>query len=268
LLENFSKVELDQRIVEYKESDYLTAIRSDIRQTYFQAIETVFEVFFALLPDKDGNISDKIIEKITLSDLPYSKIMEIAQDKDSLNFLDNELIYPDKTRITLGEFIFYFGLYQLENLREKFSESVKAIKSALQILATEFSDRKEYNSYKHGLRILPAIQKLSVCDVETQKEQISWDLKGSMTFYSYDKKTKETSYTTKPFDSDRDIRMTSICSFLIWNMIKFRDVAFNKESKEKDYKFAIPIFSKDGIEKAVKTNVEIQTIKYSIKQGK
>ena len=73
LLENYSKVGLDKSIFEYQDKDYITAIRSDIRQTYFQAIETVFEVFFALLPDQSGKISDRIIERITLSDLPYSK---------------------------------------------------------------------------------------------------------------------------------------------------------------------------------------------------
>lgn len=265
LLENYSKVGLDKSIIEYKENDYVIAIRSDIRQTYFQAIETVFEIFFALLPDKNGKITDRIIERITLSDLPYSKIQNIAQNDNSLDFLDKELVYSDNVSISFGEFVFYYGLNKLENIRCDFPSSIEAIKLALLILAREFSDRKEYNSYKHGLRILPALQKFAVCDVDTMQEQLSWDLNGSMTFYSYDKKNKETTYTTKIFDSERDIRMTSICSYLIWNMIKFRDVAFNKDKKGKDYRFAVPFFSKGQIEDAIKTNVKIQDIKFSIK---
>ena len=153
----------------------------------------------------------------------------------------------------------------MEDIRNDFPKSIEAIKLALRILATEFSDRKEYNSYKHGLRILPALQKLAVCDPDTMQEQFSWNLDSSMTFYSYDKKTKETTYTTKTFDSERDLRMTSICSFLLWNMIKFRDVAFNKDKKDKDYKFTIPIFGKDQIEEAIKTDVKIQDLKFSIR---
>lgn len=265
LLENYSKVGLDKSIFEYQEKDYITAIRSDIRQTYFQAIETVFEVFFALLPDKSGKISDRIIERITLSDLPYSKIGNIAQDENSLDFLDNELVYPNNPTISVGEFVFYYGLYKMEDIKNDIPKSIEAIKLALRILANEFSDRKEYNSYKHGLRILPALQKFAVCDPDTMQEQFSWNLDSSMTFYSYDKKTKETTYTTKTFDSERDLRMTSICSFLLWNMIKFRDVAFNKDKKDKDYKFAIPIFGKDQIEEAIKTDVKIQDLKFSIR---
>lgn len=268
LLENYSKVGLDKTIFEYKDKDYITAIRSDIRQTYFQAVETVFEVFFALLPDKKGKISNRIIEKITISPLPYSKIRDIAKEENSLDFLDSELRFPNNEPISLGEYIFYYGLYRMEDIRKDFPKSLEAIKYALWILANEFSDRKEYNSYKHGLRILPALQKFAICEVDTMKEQLSWDLDGSMTFYSYDKKTEEVSYTTKTFDSERDIRMTSICSFLLWNMIKFRDVTFNKEKKETDYKFAIPIFGKDQIDEATKTDVKIQDFKYSIKPEK
>lgn len=264
LLENYQKVGLDKSIIEYDEKDYLTAIRSDIRQTYFQAIETVFELFFALLPDKNGKVTYQTIEKITLSELPYSKISEIAKNKEVLNYLDDEFIYPDHTKSTLGEFIFYFGLHK-SNFKIDFPESLEAIKHGLWILANEFSDRREYNSYKHGLRILPALQTLSVCDVDTLEEQITFDLKDSMTFYSYDKKTKETTYTTKVFDSQKDLRMTRVCSNLIWNMIKFRDVSFNGKLKENDCKFAILFFGKEEINEANKTDVKLQDLKFSIK---
>src|SRR5690554_6336100 len=96
LLENYSIIGLDKCIIEYKESDHITAIRSDIRQTCFQAIETVFEVLFALLPDKNGHINDnRIIERITTSELPYSKIRDIAQNENALNDLDKQLVHPN-----------------------------------------------------------------------------------------------------------------------------------------------------------------------------
>lgn len=265
LLDNYSKVGLDKSILEYKDKDYITAIKSDIRQTYFQAIETVFEVFFALLPDKKRKFTNRVIEKITLSELPYLKIKDIAQNQNSLDFLDSELRFPGNEVLTLGEYVFYYGLNKREDLRTDFLKSLEAIKYALWILANEFSDRKEYNSYKHGLRIFPALQKFAICETGTMKEQLSFDLDGSMTFFSFDNKTKEVTYTTKLFDSERDIRMTSICSALIWNMIKFRDVVFNKEKKDKDYQFAILIFEKEQIAEATKTDVSIQNFKYSIK---
>ena len=266
LLDNYSKIGLEEIILEYKDKDYITAIRSDIRQTFFQAIETVFEIFFALLPDKNGIIiSDKIIERITLSDLPYTNIRRIAENIDSLDILNGDIELPNGKKISIGEYVFYFGVSQNVRNKNNILESIGAIKYALNILAKEFSDRTEYNSYKHGLRILPALQKLSVCDVETMEKEISWDLDGSMTFYSYDKKTNESIYTTKTFDSDKDVRMTSLCSSLIWNMIKLRDIAYNWEKKYNDSKFEIPFYSKESIDDAIKTNVKIQYLKYSIK---
>ncbi|KAB2870138.1 MAG: hypothetical protein F9K37_06510 [Bacteroidales bacterium] len=264
LLENYTKMGLDKTILEYNDKDYETAIRSDIRQTYFQAIETVFEIFFALLPDSNGKTNDRIIEEITTSELPYSKIREIAQNESYLDFLDKKIVYSNNITTSLGEFLFYYGLFYMEEISKEFEESIKAIKFALHILANEFSDRKEYNSYKHGLRILPALKELIICDADTMQEEYSWSLKNSMTFYSYDKKTKETSFITKTFDSERDLRMTSICSNIIWNMIKFRDVAYNRDKKSKDYQFAIPIFGINEIKDAIKTDVKIQDIKYSL----
>lgn len=263
LLDNHSKLGFDKEIFGYTEKSYVNAIRSDIRQTYFQAIETVFEIFFALLPDRNGKIHDKIIERITLSDLPYSDIRKISKSENSLDFLDNEIIYPDKTTLTLGEFIFYFGLHNEIKFKESIEQSLDAIKYALRILAKEFTDRREYNSYKHGLRIIPALQKLDILDAETMKKAISFELKDTMTFYSYDKKTNETSFITKKFDTERDLQMISVCSNLLWTMITLRDAAYNKAKKDKDSKIAILFFGKEEIDKAKKINVDIQDLKFS-----
>jgi hypothetical protein len=263
LLSNFPKVGVENQILDYKEKDYINAIRCDIRQTFFQAIETVFEVFFALMPDKKGRINQRIIERITLSDLPYNKINKLIEYEDSLDFLDLEMEYSNKIPVKLGEFIFYFGLHDQEKFKNDIKESLESIKYALRILAGEFSDRREYNSYKHGLRIIPALQTLSFLNADTMEQTKNWDLNDSMTFYSYDKKTQETSYITKVFDSDRDIRLTTICSNLLWLMIKLRDASFNKSDKEKDREVAILFFSKDKIIEAAKTDVKIQNISIS-----
>jgi hypothetical protein len=266
LLENHSKLGFENQIIGYSEKDYATAIRSDIRQTYFQAIETVFELFFALLPDENGEISDKIIEKLTLSDLPYSKISKIKETENSLDYLDKiNVYYPDKSKSTLWEFIFYFGYWGKTEWKKEMSQSISAIKYTLRQLANEFSDRAEYNSYKHGLRIIPALKTFKVLNAQTNEELTSWDLENSMTFFSFDKKTKESIFTTKNFDSERDIRMTSICSNLIWCMIKSKAVAFNKSKIDENKKIEVLFFGKKEVDEAMETKVKIQNLKYSTK---
>lgn len=266
LLDNYSKVALKDEILDYNEEDYINTIRCDIRQTYFQAIEAMFELFFALIPDRDLKIHQKMLEILTISELPYQKIKDIAENKDLLDFLEDiGLLMSNNEVVKLGEFIFYYGFYNQKQYHESIKTSISAIKYALWILAKEFSDRSEYNSYKHGLRIIPAFRNIYICNSNTNKKVIDIDLKNSMTFYSFDKKNKETSYITKNFDTERDLRMTSLCTGFLWLMVKLRDVSYNKEEGSK---VALLFFNKKNINDAIKTNVKDQDIKYSVKAKK
>jgi len=262
LIDNYSKTKAKELLFNYKDNDYLNSIRCDIRQTYFQAIETVFELFYALIPEKGGKIDGNPIEIIARAKFPYEKITEISKSKSKLDILDKQLEYGG-IKTSLGEFLFYFGQYTNKDLKGDISLSLTAIKHLLFLLAIDFSDRREYNSYKHGLRIIPAWKEMKIIDAETQENYISFDLSNAVTFFTFDNKKNETAYRTKVLDSNRDIRMTHLCTMLIWNMIKFREIVINKKEKDKDYKYEIPLFGVDEINKAAETNVRIQDIVYS-----
>jgi hypothetical protein len=60
-LKNYKQFHLENIILQYSDKDLHLTIKSDIRQTLFQAIETVFEILFALAPDSDGFTADKDI---------------------------------------------------------------------------------------------------------------------------------------------------------------------------------------------------------------
>lgn len=92
---------------------------------------------------------------------------------------------------------------------------------------------------------------------------MSFSMSDSMTYYSYDKKQNETSFVTKLFDTDRGVRMTSVCSNLIYTMIKNRDFYLN--NKDLNKKHPILFFGIDEIRDAAKTNVKIQNMVYSFK---
>ena len=263
LLENYASLKLNEKIIEYSDSDYLTAIKSDIRQTLFHAIETVFEIFLALCPDENGNETQNIIEKITSSKLPYAKISKFGKSIDSLSFLDSKVTLSDKSKSILGEHIFYPGIRKKE-FQKKIKISVKAIKYGLHVLAKEFSDRREYNSYKHGLRIIPAFKNFSIFDPENKDRQLNWNLDNTMSFYSYNSKNLEDNYHTKSFDSNRDLKIITFCSFLLWNMIKIRDHIINKSKEKKG--FQAFLFEKKAIDDMIKSDVKIQDLKFTIKQ--
>lgn len=102
LLDNYKALGLDKKILEYSDDDFIRAIKIDLRQTVFQAIETVFEIFFGLVPNINGKPTDRLIQKITLSPLPYSKIEKISSEENFLDFLNNLMTYPNSSNSTLG----------------------------------------------------------------------------------------------------------------------------------------------------------------------
>lgn len=262
-LEHFKDLNQEKLIIQYSEKDFIRAIKSDIRQTLFQAIETVFEIIFALTPDKFGKIYDQeILRVLSKGEFPYKKIESIAKNKDAINFLDKGLKLSNGEIEPLSEYIFYFGLPRIQE-QEKKKNSLEAIKIGLQILASEFSDRREYNCYKHGLRIIPAMKEIIISKTKTKEKLINWDLTDSLTYYNEDSKQNKMEFITKVFDTERDKLLIQLCSNLLWNIIKIRDVLFNKLNKSSVEALDVFFFDKDSILKATKINVPVQNLRFS-----
>lgn len=246
-------------------------LKSDLRQTYFHAIETFFELFFALNPKNQKEIDpDNVLFKLTYSrgSETYDKINEIAANEDSLDFLNDEIEYLNH-KITIGHYIFYPGIFSKEKFPsevfEQITESIEAIKYGMKIIAQDFVKREEYNAYKHGLRLIPASSKIMLADAETMDVKMEWDISDSMSFYLKTKYPDELTVVTKLFDFERDYQMTLFCSNMIHCMVFFRRMMYR--FKGDDGKFdQIPIFffGKDPIEKCNKTNVQIQDLVYKL----
>jgi hypothetical protein len=263
LLNNFESLGLKEKIIGYDSQDFINAIKCDIRQTTFQAIETSFELLFSFRATTSKKINTPLIEIITTSGLPYEEIKKISESLDGLNFLDSKVKLANKKFTTLGHFIFYPGIKQ-SFLKVEIIESLKTIKQGLHILAKEFSDRREYNSYKHGLRILPTLKELSIFQPGKPDKGVSFDLNGTMTYFSRNKEKEEIQFVTKTFDSERDIRMIEFCSLLLWNMIKLRDFTFNGIGKNESSEAFL--FKMESVEDIKRTDVKIQDFVYSIKR--
>jgi hypothetical protein len=276
VLEDLPKYEMEmfgQELEKEKRDAFRRTIKSDLRQTYFHSIESFFEIFFALNPNDKPNFDDlNILFNLTNSkwQVNYDKIIKIASGDMSLDFLDDELTY-DGHVTTVGHYLFYYGLFDKANLPNDFFEkakrSVDAIKYGIKIIAKDFVDREEYNSYKHGLRIIPAASELMIVDAETMEIKSSWNLEDSMSFYSKTKDPNELKIKTKLFDTDRDYFMTYFCSNLISNLILTRQFSMYEEQKIKENKqMIVAFFGKKEIEDCNKMNVEIQDLVYSVKR--
>ena len=247
ILQSIEEQDLSNYIISYDKEDHKRAIKILIRQTLFHAIETLFELVFALKLNSKGHTEDKyIIRNLSVSHVPNEKINNIAKDINELSFLD-EMVNAGKFTISLGHYIFFFGLYETK-LYDHIEESLKAIKQALQTLAIEMDNRFEYNSIKHGLRVMPIMKKFMAYQKEDMGKKLELDLADSYTFYSESLKSGRIEFRTKTFDTERDIKLTNLCSNIIWNIIVLRRVGIFKDMNE------VPIcfFSMDFVDKANK----------------
>jgi len=274
ILENIEKFEAEffkKELATDKKDDFRRTIKSDLRQTYFHAIESFFELFLSLNPKGKKVLDDEnILFNLTNSNWKgnYKKIKEIAENEKALDFLDEEITVLDK-KVSIGNYIFYMGLFNMDKhpgLKTQIDNSIDAIKYGVKIIARDFTNREEYNAYKHGLRIIPAVSEIMFADIETMETKFGWDLTDSMSFYTPTKNPDELTVVTKLFDSERDYQMTLFCSNLISHMIFYRKMSMNKEKEKGNGQIAVRFFGKEPIENCNKVNVEIQDLIHTVKR--
>ncbi len=274
-LDDFDKYEkefFEGGLTEEGREVYKKTLQADLRQTYFHAIETFFELFFALNPVSKNFMGDKnVMIALTHSNWreSFNKIKEIASNEKALDFLHDE-IQMHNINVSVGHYIFYYGISDKQKLDDTFSDKLKlsleAIKQGIRFIAQDFIDREEYNCYKHGLRIIPALKELSFVDLNTNEAQITWNLENSMSFFLKTNMDNEVKVVTKVFDPARDYQMAYFCSNLISNMVFYRKIAFEKNKDPKSL-MGIQFFGKEEIAACEKVNVEIQNLTYSIKKS-
>ncbi len=265
--EEFFGKELDQDdLIEFRRT-----LKSDLRQTYFHSIETFFELFFALNPKGKQEYDDEsVLFALTNSNWQdtYRRIKDITKNENALDFLDERIEFLGYD-ITIGQYLFYMGIFSTDKfspeLFENIKESIEAIKYGIKTIAADFFNREEYNAYKHGLRIIPSASKFMLADAATMEVKMEWDLSESMSFYSKTNYPDELKVVTKVFDVERDYQMTYFCSNLINHLIFYRRIAMKFEGdKEKFEQFQITMFGKEPIEKCNKGNVSIQDLVYTV----
>lgn len=272
LLENHDKLNTELKkfqVIQDLTKNSKLVLQADMRQNYFHCIETFFELFFAFLP-KNGIIPDhhNIIKLLVKSDWKtnYKLIQDIADGKSSLDIFDEQIEFLGYNT-TVGKYLFYPGMFDPSKFTVEFfshaDQSIIAIKSAIKTLAADFSQRDEYNAYKHGIRIFPSYQSIHVVSVDNMEEKIKWDLSNSVSYYTFNDKLKESKITTKVFDSERDFLMTRLCSNLIYTLVNYRDIVVNPELRQKKEPIRINFFDLSSVEDCKQHHVDVQDIVFT-----
>ena len=138
---------LQKDVGEVDQRHYVNMLKAEMHFTYFQMIESLFEMTFALQKKDDPNLW----YHLTFSDWKdnYERIREVSQRK--IGFLRDKVKLSESVTVPLAQYIFYF-LYPTGLTPEAMKQNVDVIINALIQFAKVFSDRKDYNAYKHSLR--------------------------------------------------------------------------------------------------------------------
>ncbi len=240
----------------FKLSDFHKSIQIELRQTYFHAIETIFELILALQPDENGLPQDKkVFDLMTNSGLgTIGFIDKILKDQTKLSSLLNRTVMLNNHSYTFIRHLFYCGLInKSEEIEKEIVSSLLVIQKGLETLANDFGNRHEYNSYKHSLRVLPIANTLNLLNASTMESIFEFDLRTSVTFAAKKNSEDKTTFVTKILDSERDSQMIMFCSNLLSNIIRIRLLCFKLTDQEQP----VLMFDSEAFDSARAHNLDI-----------
>ena len=155
-------------------------------------------------------------------------------------------INGSKEEIPLLRWIFYFT-YSSKMTNTEWNKNLDSIKKLLKIFARDFSDRGEYNAYKHALRFYNSSFALSIGITGSQKMHTLGASNDSITYLEEKMKklqkgkVEPTGYilkTTKPFNFQRDFNCCLTIYEMINNIINTRKYSLLPELHGKAFQFS------------------------------
>jgi hypothetical protein len=255
--ENFGDIKkfLLEDLAEVSDEDYKRMIRTEMHFLYFQMIETLFEIIFAVAHHDNRNLwvaltfsNDK---DTTFYSNAYSEIKDLALGKMKTFLYKNIIttIQGKQTKIPLVRWLFYF-IYPSKMSDEEWVKNLENIEKMLLAFAQDFSERGEYNAYKHSLRFYNTDFALAISAIGMKQVKVNYTLgqsKDSIIFLEeHDKGNpnaqidgrRRIARTIKPFDFERDTRCCLIIQSLIKNIIYTRKYSLLKGFHNKEFQFS------------------------------
>lgn len=237
-----AKVTLTRDLNNVDEDAYKRVMRTEMHFLYFQMTETLFEIIFALAEQDNNHLwlaltfSDKYSNTVFSSDT-YDKIKNLSISSDIFTRKIRTEIEGKKIEILLLRWLFYF-VYPTSLDDNGWVANLENIQKLLLSFARDFSDRGEYNAYKHSLRFYNAPMSVMIglegrnnvfhfgsnndC-ITFLEERREKNIDGTET------KTGRVTRVQKPFDFERDYTVCGIIHLMIKNLIYTRKYALLPE---------------------------------------
>lgn len=250
----------------YSEEDFKRGLKMDARLTYLLAVDTLFELVFALLPSKKLEIMDeKIIDQLNRNNKYFPELVKLLSDKpNDFKKLKYTINYNDGYSCDVLRYIFYDGLFNTE-FEKDISTSMIVMHEAILFFAKEALDnRAEINSYKHGLRLLPTFGSLIISNSSDKGKNVEFDLKNSIAFQTKNKNTK--TIHSIPLDYKKDVQLTYFISQMLHNLFQTRRRKYRKAENNEGTFFVA--FTENSLSDARKANLSAGIFKLNFPIGK
>jgi len=251
--ENFNKIEKNINLFyENKNVENLKRmLRTEIHFTYFQMIETLFEIIFAISEHNNKYLWLALTfsndRKTDFYSNAYTKINKFSKGTlhkpDFGKLVKVELANKEIMEIPLLRWIYYF-IFPTDMTPRQWVDNLERIEQLLRVFAKDFSDRGEYNAYKHSGRYYSSKFSLNIGLKGKKKnynlghsedavvyidEEIKKDENGKF------KKTGRLWKVVKPFDYLRDYKCCEIINYMIKTIISTRKYTILPELHGKDF---------------------------------
>ncbi|MDL2271320.1 hypothetical protein LJC03_05910 [Methanobrevibacter sp. OttesenSCG-928-I08] len=217
---------------------YKRMLRTELHFTYFQMIETLFELIFAITEHEkelwlaltfSNNGKTKYFSKT------YEKIQKFSKNElTSPNLSSTEKMVKNGKKINVPLLILVlYSNYWVSSDEDKIEKNFKNIMRYLKIFAKDFSDRGEYNAYKHSLRLFNSYFSFGLIGKNSEKISLgeSNDSINYLEQQKIDGDINQVQLTRKPFDFNIDFERCNIIYFLIKNIIVSRKHEFSNNYK-------------------------------------
>lgn len=232
------KSSLTKNTKESVDKDFKRVMRTELHFLYFQMIETLFEIIFAVYENDNRDLW----VALTFSDFRenYKRISELNDHSDL--FTQKRKNGQDK-EISMLRWVFYF-VYNLKLNDEEWIKNLENIKRLLLMFARDFTDRGEYNAYKHSLRFYNTPFSVSIGITGGNNMQSLGSSEDCITYIEEQKKKNEDGSvvstgqimrTQKPFDFERDYNLCIAIYSMIKTIVYTRKYSLLKEFNGKNF---------------------------------
>jgi hypothetical protein len=216
-------------------NEFQQMLKYELHFTYYHQAEALFELIFAL--EKVMGDSKYIwleMSQVKSGDMSRfrKKINRLANESDELR--DKKVNLTDGREITFYEWLLYDAFAPENNITED-SVNLPAQKAdeVIQFAAKDLANKKEYNAFKHGMRILHLFDSFKIHDTEKEKFELNFDLKNSFTYVDYPKdkqpkgkKAGDVPAITKGYSPKQDLMKIKLITVLMSAIIEVRKMRF------------------------------------------